>query len=183
MSQVNSMRSFISGIRRFIHCRYTFIYANRRFGWELVLKGMVSSEARALIKAKRKHHRDSVVYGKAYLRRRGKIRVKLWKKQRGLCNYCGTPLVRRGDKYTQTTIDHIVPRSRGGGHNLENLQLLHAKCHAMKDNPGRSPKSPFTNNELKYALQKAGVIPAEGEPDSKGHIGVLSNATDISVEK
>lgn len=35
---------------------------------------------------------------------------------------------------TELTIDHIVPLSRGGGNNKENLQILCSKCNQEKGN-------------------------------------------------
>jgi len=32
------------------------------------------------------------------------------------------------------TIDHIVPKSKGGQNQLDNLRLTHSKCNVIKDN-------------------------------------------------
>jgi RNA-directed DNA polymerase len=32
-------------------------------------------------------------------------------------------------------IDHIIPRAKGGKHNVTNLQLVHAHCHDYKIDP------------------------------------------------
>ena len=34
----------------------------------------------------------------------------------------------------RATLDHIVPRSKGGADTLENLQLAHAHCNKVKGN-------------------------------------------------
>ena len=34
----------------------------------------------------------------------------------------------------RATIDHIIPRSKGGGDEIENLQLAHARCNKIKGN-------------------------------------------------
>lgn len=44
----------------------------------------------------------------------------------GVCQLCGEAVAGRG------TIDHIVPKSRGGTDDLENLQLAHAACNQRK---------------------------------------------------
>lgn len=54
---------------------------------------------------------------------------KLWEKSQ-LCGICGKQLPSR----KASTIDHIIPYSRGGGHEIENLQLAHNKCNNKKDN-------------------------------------------------
>lgn len=40
---------------------------------------------------------------------------------------------RVGCDRTGNTIDHVVPRSRGGGHTWENVTLMCGRCNAMKD--------------------------------------------------
>lgn len=45
----------------------------------------------------------------------------------GLCGLCGEPL-----EYSEVTIDHIIPLSRGGKHQYENCQLAHGLCNRRK---------------------------------------------------
>ena len=40
------------------------------------------------------------------------------------CNYCGTP--------HSLTVDHIIPRSRGGTSAKSNLQILCVDCNGLK---------------------------------------------------
>jgi 5-methylcytosine-specific restriction endonuclease McrA len=66
---------------------------------------------------------------------RPRPRVKLTKREifrrdKYTCQYCG----RRND----LTIDHVVPRHRGGGHSWENLVTACATCNRRKG--GRTPK-------------------------------------------
>ncbi|MEM9054831.1 MAG: HNH endonuclease [Pseudomonadota bacterium] len=66
----------------------------------------------------------------------------LWEKQSGLCALCGEPMLRNRfeaphariwDKQ-RATLDHILPRSKGGKDAPENLQLTHAHCNKIKGN-------------------------------------------------
>ncbi len=52
---------------------------------------------------------------------------RLFGRQRGYCNGC-----ERHFEYRNLTIDHIVPQGRGGGHYIDNLQLLCGACNSTK---------------------------------------------------
>ena len=57
------------------------------------------------------------------------IKEKLFKTQKGLCNACKTKFeIRHFD------IDHIIPKSKGGGDYYENYQLLCGSCNRIKGN-------------------------------------------------
>lgn len=43
------------------------------------------------------------------------------------CGLCGHRI-----KKKDLTVDHIIPLSRGGTHELTNLRLVHAKCNIIK---------------------------------------------------
>ena len=47
--------------------------------------------------------------------------------QEGICNGCKIPF-----PFRNLTIDHIVPKSKGGTDHIENLQLLCSACNSMK---------------------------------------------------
>ena len=66
-------------------------------------------------------------------------------RQEGLCGGCGVAF-----PFRNFTIDHVVPRAKGGTDHLENLQLLCAACNSVK---GRG-----TQAELKARLRAQGVI-------------------------
>jgi 5-methylcytosine-specific restriction endonuclease McrA len=50
-------------------------------------------------------------------------RLRVLKRDDYICQYCGD---------TATQVDHIIPRAKGGGHELENLLACCAKCNALK---------------------------------------------------
>ena len=66
----------------------------------------------------------------------------LWARQSGLCALCGTPMLRnrfdaphaRVWAKQRATIDHVIPRSKGGTDRPDNLQPAHARCNKIKGN-------------------------------------------------
>ncbi len=59
------------------------------------------------------------------------VKESLYKKQKGLCNGCGIEF-----NIWNLEIDHIIPKSKGGGDYYENYQLLCSNCNKIKsDNP------------------------------------------------
>jgi site-specific DNA-methyltransferase (adenine-specific) len=55
------------------------------------------------------------------------VKERLYREQGGLCNGCGNEFDIRN-----LEIDHIVPKSRGGGDYYENYQLLCGACNRQK---------------------------------------------------
>lgn len=53
----------------------------------------------------------------------------LWKRHDGICGICRTPVA-----LVHTTIDHVVPLSRGGLHSYANTQPSHEECNVAKGN-------------------------------------------------
>jgi len=59
------------------------------------------------------------------------VKESLYKEQNGRCNGCGTVF-----DIWNLEIDHIIPKSKGGGDYYENYQLLCGSCNRIKsDNP------------------------------------------------
>ena len=54
------------------------------------------------------------------------VRSAVFRRYNGACADCGTQ--------TQLQIDHIIPLSKGGSNELENLQILCAPCNRLKSN-------------------------------------------------
>lgn len=48
------------------------------------------------------------------------------------CVYCGKRLFLNGKNSLQPTIDHVVPRSQGGTHDISNLLTSCKKCNHKK---------------------------------------------------
>ena len=60
---------------------------------------------------------------------RKEIKKKLYDNQEGKCNGCGTEFEIR-----HFHIDHIIPKSKGGGDYIDNYQLLCGNCNSIKGN-------------------------------------------------
>ena len=57
-----------------------------------------------------------------------KLRERVLRRDGGLCSAC----VRKGLVELATTVDHIVPKAKGGSDDLSNLQSLCESCHDDK---------------------------------------------------
>ncbi len=68
-------------------------------------------------------------------------RIRIWYRERGCCTYCGNPLdpTLAGpydppgpDPHTRVTLDHVIPKSKGGGKGDDNLVLACFACNHTK---------------------------------------------------
>lgn len=62
------------------------------------------------------------------------LRQQTWEKCEGICCLCGQPMfpeIRPGDPL-QFTVEHIVPKSRGGSNEIDNLDGAHQWCNNFK---------------------------------------------------
>jgi 5-methylcytosine-specific restriction endonuclease McrA len=57
---------------------------------------------------------------------------KVWDRCGGLCHYCGRAMVRMPNDRLSFTLDHVIPRSRGGSNHLSNLVGSCAECNGDK---------------------------------------------------
>ncbi|MDR2894070.1 MAG: HNH endonuclease [Alistipes sp.] len=71
------------------------------------------------------------------------VKERLYKEQAGLCKACGTAF-----DIWNLEIDHIIPKSKGGGNYYENYQLLCGHCNRMKSN------NPMESLRLKIKTRK-----------------------------
>lgn len=51
----------------------------------------------------------------------------VWKRDQGQCFYCGKSL-----SWDEKTIDHVIPKSKGGPHRVWNLVLACRTCNQVK---------------------------------------------------
>lgn len=59
---------------------------------------------------------------------------KIYQRDKGICQICGHPVdyEKNPEDPMGTTIDHIVPLSKGGRHHPDNCQLAHRRCNSIK---------------------------------------------------
>ncbi len=69
---------------------------------------------------------------------RNRKRPQVREKYGSCCRWCGKPLL-----LSEQTFEHMIPRSRGGKNNLENLRPACRQCNSSRRNnpfpPGYSP--------------------------------------------
>lgn len=67
----------------------------------------------------------------------------------GICGQLVDMTLKRSDGLQCPSVDHVIPRSRGGSHDPSNLQLAHLRCNMAKsDRVGTSPvRSPAQRRE------------------------------------
>jgi len=70
--------------------------------------------------------------------------AELLRKQKGKCAWCGLHF-KDGDVME---VDHIKPKSKGGGNKKENLQLLHGHCHDEKTREDAKSETIKVANEI-----------------------------------
>lgn len=45
------------------------------------------------------------------------------------CHLCGNPIDPGATRRKRATLDHVIPRSQGGGNGIENMRLAHSVCN------------------------------------------------------
>lgn len=111
---------------------------NVRRALVLVLRGKaeVVESARGVIRTANRHFALPAVIRMVYYVRRPRPRVRLLRREvfardGWACAYCGRPA-------SDLTLDHVVPRHRGGDHSWENLVSACKPCNHRK--AGRTPR-------------------------------------------
>ena len=102
----------------------------RAMGLILAEKAMVVENGRGFVHTVSCSYERPSVIRLYYVVRRPRPRVRLSKREilrrdGYRCQYCGRQI-------SQLTIDHIVPRSKGGGHSWENLVAACPQCNRRK---------------------------------------------------
>lgn len=63
-----------------------------------------------------------------------KVKRRLWKRDSGRCFYCGVSL-----SWDTKTIDHVIPKSKGGPHRAWNLVISCVECNRTKGDSDPTP--------------------------------------------
>ena len=113
----------------------------------------------------------------------------LWEEQNGLCALCSLPVQlvkRKRDPFAGATLDHIIPKSKGGVSALENYQLTHAWCNTCRGNMNLSEWDPSKHLRPKPSnITQAQADRAEYKRQHRERIrlGLFSIKDIIEVEK
>ena len=106
-------------------------------GFNLVFKGkaeVVKSEDTVIVTDKKEYERPLIIrllnYVKYVYRRLRVNRHRIYKRDGYRCVYCGNT--------KQLTIDHVIPKSKGGKNTWENLVTCCIKCNLKKSD--RTPE-------------------------------------------
>ena len=54
---------------------------------------------------------------------------KLFRRQKGMCPYCGQSITKAVIEKGLVHAHHLIPRTRGGSEELKDLRLVHKECH------------------------------------------------------
>tara|TARA_B100000902_G_scaffold400035_1_gene474864 strand:- start:8616 stop:9158 length:543 start_codon:yes stop_codon:yes gene_type:complete len=98
----------------------------------------------------------SIMALKKYIKPQARVprtRRNLWLRDQGCCQYCGVGL-----HYVHMTIDHVIPRSKGGRSSWQNLVTSCQRCNYAKGSkttikPRRRPIEP-TSWELRPLMKQ-----------------------------
>ncbi len=104
----------------------------RAVGLMMSEKAILVQNGRGYIQGVKKQFPAPTIIRLSYMIRRPRPVVKLskseiFRRDRYTCQYCGK-------KVSNLTIDHILPRSKGGKHTWENLTTACADCNHRKGN-------------------------------------------------
>ena len=92
-----------------------------------------------------KPHRDSVsTWGGGWIRR--DVRESIYERDQWECQICftGTSKVYTVGDHWAPTLDHVVPRSKGGSDDPSNLRLVHSWCNSL-----RGDRDHYSDEELR----------------------------------
>lgn len=83
------------------------------------------------------------------------IKRQIWERQNEKCAYCG-----QRKQLKRMTVDHIIPLSKGGTDDIENLQCTCKKCNRLKDDMLPHEFTEFIRGMLENSIkiEKGGAV-------------------------
>lgn len=92
---------------------------------------------------------------------------KLMKTQKGICPSCGCPITKDDIAGQKVHAHHMLPRSKGGSENLNNLRILHQNCHVLVHQVlTRDEMASWMEKRLNYIL-KTNIVHFQTHPEAK----------------
>lgn len=64
------------------------------------------------------------------------LRAQLWELQKGLCFYCSLPMNPYGALPNRASLDHIIPRVKGGLNSADNFVMACTACNSRRGHMG-----------------------------------------------
>jgi len=125
----------------------------------------ITKKRNSLLKRKSRNKynriRDDKQWAKLYGNKYEPIsRTIVYRKHKYICTSCGVKCIHPNkDNYNQSnaaTLDHIIPKSKGGSHTYDNVTLLCRSCNIIK---GDKILKQFKKNQSQLELQFIDYIP------------------------
>lgn len=82
----------------------------------------------------------------------------VFRRDNGICQYCGVDLLSSFSSYWSATVDHVLAVSAGGGDKIENLKLACPACNGILSRSAQRATFP----ERKSYVQERIMEEAEG---------------------
>jgi 5-methylcytosine-specific restriction endonuclease McrA len=90
--------------------------------------------------------------------------LQLFERDQGRCVYCGLDLRADYDRFMMATEDHLIPESKGGKRDLENLILSCAVCNGLKRDYTPDPPLDIRKRRRLYITNlRAHIMKRRGE--------------------
>ncbi len=116
-------RYFVREIYRLFRNLYSTRHRIREYGFRY----LYDKEYRRIVKQRIKGKKVRLKYGSGFLSRVPKIKSVLIRRDGRCCDFC----LKRFE-FLELTVDHVIPISKGGTNNMDNLRLLCVECHKYK---------------------------------------------------
>ena len=92
---------------------------------------------------------------------------RLMRTQKGICPCCGHPVTKEDTAGKRVHAHHMLPRSKGGSENLNNLRILHQNCHVLAHRVlTRDEMASWIKKRLNYVL-KTNIVYFQNHPEAK----------------